>query len=101
MVLAMWNFNVKCLVQKTKTFCLMHQSFIYVLHFLFLLLINYIDCRRFMETADFTPQIFLLTLPRFSPKIEFFHEDSLSFMVQLVLPYFPEMTDKGIIDWGW
>lgn len=51
----------------------MHQpvSHLY-LHFLFLLLINYIDCRRPMETTAFTPQIVLSTLSCFSPKIEIF-----------------------------
>lgn len=64
-----WNF----LALKTKTFCLMHQPVSYLyFHFLFLLLINYIDCRRSMETVDFTLQIFLFTLYCFSPKTEIF-----------------------------
>jgi len=67
------------------------------LHFLFLLLISYIGCRRPMETADFTPQILLFTLSCFNSKIEIFLVASLSFMVHFVLAYSPEMTDEGVM----
>lgn len=80
----------------------MHQPVSYLyLHFLFLLLINYIDCRRSVETADFIPQVLLFTLSCYqSPNWDFLL-DSLSFMVHLVLPYSPEMTDDGVLGWGW
>lgn len=56
-----------------KTFWLMHQpvSHLYS-QFLFLLLINNIDCRSSMETEDFFPQIFSFTLSFFSPQTEIF-----------------------------
>lgn len=66
-------------------------SYLY-LHFLFLLLINYIDIRKSVETIDFTLQIFLFTLYYFGPKTDFL-EDSFFFVVYFNIPYSPEMTE--------
>lgn len=70
-----------------------HPALYLYLHFLFLLLINYIDIRKSVETVDFALQIFLFTLYYFSPKTEIFLVDSFSFMVHFNIPYSPEMTE--------
>lgn len=79
----------------------MHQpaSRLY-LYFLFLLLINYIDCRRPMETADFTPQIFLFTLSCFSPQIEIFLWIVFSLWFIQFCPTLL-VSDEGVVGWGW
>lgn len=75
-------------------FWLVHQPVSYLYsQFLFLLLINYNDCRRSMETADFSFQIFIFTLSCFSPKIEIFF--------WIVLPYSGRQISEGVMSVGW
>lgn len=91
-----WNF----LALKTKTFCLMHQPVSYLyLHFLFLLLINYIDSRRSMESVDFTLQIFLFTLYCFSSKTEIFLW--IAFLLWFTSIFPTLLKWLSIMGWAW